>query len=257
MKHTYQPRHIYNLRRDSIDHRDLCLLESPLKTIPDSYDLRTEMGDAYPAVKNQGDLGACTGFGITFALAYAVWKATKGTVDLSELFQYFNERADQGTIDQDSGSTIRGGIKCTAKYGVCREATWPYDISKYTVKPSDAAYLEALGIKAITYQRVPAVPNIIKGVIASGYPVVGGISVYESFESDDAMKTGMIPMPNVLTEQLLGGHCVAWLDYVAALLTARNSWGSEVQDVGHFHVQNAYCKYMTDNWVIKAVKVAA
>ena len=36
--------------------------------------------------------------------------------------------------------------------------------------------------------------------------MVIGIMVYESFESDAVAKNGIVPMPNLATEQLLGGH---------------------------------------------------
>jgi hypothetical protein len=38
---------------------------------------------------------------------------------------------------------IRDGMKRIAKLGVCSEDTWPYDIAKFTKRPTKKAYAEA------------------------------------------------------------------------------------------------------------------
>ena len=58
----------------------------------------------------------------------------------SRLFIYYNERVIEHTVQTDSGAMIRDGIKSVAKKGVCPEDDWPYDISKFTHKPSAKAY---------------------------------------------------------------------------------------------------------------------
>ncbi|HVO96945.1 MAG TPA: hypothetical protein VMT15_02720 [Bryobacteraceae bacterium] len=47
----------------------------------------------------------------------------------------------------------------------------------------------------------------MKAVLAAGFPIVAGITVYESFESDDVAKSGIVPMP-ASDEAALGGHAV-------------------------------------------------
>ena len=63
--------------------------------------------------------------------------------------------------------------------------------------------------------------------LASGQCFVFGISVYDSFESQQVASTGVVPMPNLQTEQLLGGHAVMAIGYNNAQkrLLVRNSWG--------------------------------
>ena len=48
----------------------------------------------------------------------------------------------------------------------------------------------------------------MKDCISSGYPFVFGFSVYESFETDEVAKTGIMPMPQK-NEKVLGGHAVS------------------------------------------------
>ena len=133
-------------------------------------------------------------------------------LDVSRLFIYYEERVSEGTVGYDSGAYIRDGIKVVYKKGAPLESMWPYNERKFLYKPPQTAYIDALGRKAITYQRC-ADFNAVKGAVAQGYPVVVGFDVYESFESDIVAATGQMPYPNVNTEQLLGGHAVAIVGY--------------------------------------------
>jgi len=86
--------------------------------------------------------------------------------------------------------------------------------------------------------------------------VVFGITVYESFEGDEAAKTGMIPMPNISGEQCLGGHAVCAIGYDdnKQCLIVRNSWGTGWGDMGYFYLPYAYVQdpnLAEDFWVIK------
>ena len=66
----------------------------------------------------------------------------------------------------------------------------------------------------------------IKMSLASGYPVIFGLNVYESFESDVVANTGIVPMPNISCEKSLGGHAVLIVGYTGTgYFIVRNSWG--------------------------------
>jgi hypothetical protein len=93
----------------------------------------------------------------------------------SRLFIYFNERVMLGTVAEDSGACIRDGIKSVNRDGACKETTWPYDISKFTVKPDGGCYTEAELFQAVSYQRVPILPMMFKAALAAGYPIAFGI----------------------------------------------------------------------------------
>src|SRR5690242_16624763 len=118
----------------------------------------------------------------------------------------------------DSGAQIRDGVKSVANLGACKETTWPYsDDNKnpapcstctYAKKPSAAAFSEATKYKIKTYQRLNSAQlNTLKGCLASGYPFIFGFTVYESFESQQVAKTGILQMP-AATEKMVGGHAV-------------------------------------------------
>jgi C1A family cysteine protease len=111
-------------------------------------------------------------------------------IDMSRLFIYYNERAIEGSVKSDSGAMIRDGIKTLAKQGVCSEKTWPYVISKFSVKPTAACYKEAAQHQITSYERILTVDEM-RTCLADGYPFVFGFTVYESFESQHVARTGM------------------------------------------------------------------
>jgi C1A family cysteine protease len=245
-------RHIFNLVPDRSDPRDVCFLAPPFRgLLPDKFDVREKMGAAYPASYNQGELGSCTGNGLAFVLAFAHWLASGKTLSFSRLFIYFCERLAEGTVDQDAGAQIRDGIKTIARQGACLESTWPYDITQFAVRPPAAAFAEALGYQAISYTRVPAISAFLKGVLASGFPIVCGIAVYESFETEAVARTGVVPMPDTSAEQCLGGHCIVIIGYDAGGLIFRNSWDVTWGNQGHGHLPWAYLPLISDAWVVR------
>ena len=59
----------------------------------------------------------------------------------------------------------------------------------------------------------------MKSFLFLGYPFVVGIQIYESFTTRYVAITGNVPLPNLETEMLLGGHDVIYV------VIMRNSWG--------------------------------
>ena len=125
----------------------------------------------------------------------------------SRLFIYYNERTLEGTLDSDSGAMIRDGIKSVAKLGVCPEDEWPYDPARFRYRPSAKCFKDAAEHQAVVYRNVLQTLPQLRGCIASGTPVVFGFSVYESFESREVARTGVVPMPE-RREKQVGGHAV-------------------------------------------------
>ena len=237
----HKHKHVYNLRRDKPDSRDRVMLIRPnLAVMPQVIDLRPNC----PAIYDQGDLGSCSANAIGAALDF-IHKQDNPTKDFfnpSRLFIYFNERSSEGTIDIDAGASIRDGIVSVNQTGACKETTWPYDISQFKIKPPIIAYNEARDYQAIAYQRVPLIPDMIQSVLAANMPIVCGISIYSSFESEVVAKTGLVPLPDTQHEQGLGGHAVVivGIDSIRQIFIIRNSWGVGWGQAGYFTVPFAY-----------------
>ncbi|HEY7352808.1 MAG TPA: C1 family peptidase [Terriglobales bacterium] len=243
---------------DIPDPRDL-LFAAPatvLQNLPSSVDLRP----GCPAVYDQGELGSCTANAIGGAFEFEQKKLHLIDWVPSRLFIYYNERYMEGTVDQDSGARIRDGIKSVVKLGAPPETDWPYNTDMPVVirKPSAPAYRDALKSKVSSYHRVLQNLSQMKGCLADGYPFVFGFTVYESFESDEVAKTGIVPMPNPNAEQQLGGHAVLAVGYDDAQqrFIVRNSWGAGWGISGYCTMPYAYLndrQYADDFWTIRGV----
>ena len=239
---------------DARDHMFAASSET-MRSIPTQVDLRPKC----PPVYDQGQLGSCTGNAIAGAIQFDREKqGLKPDFVPSRLFIYYNERVIEGTVSQDSGAQIRDGIKSVAQQGVPPESDWPYDITKFAQKPPSKAYSDAALDKAVSYKRVVQTLAQLKSCLASGYPFVFGFTVYESFESQQVAKTGVVPFPNLQTEQVLGGHAVLAVGYDDGQqrFTVRNSWGPNWGMQGYFTIPYAYLtdrSLASDFWTVQLV----
>jgi len=177
----------------------------------------------------------------------------------SRLFLYYNERVIEHDVNQDAGAELSHGILSLKQSGICSETSWPYDISKFTNKPSPKCYLEALKHKALSVCNVSQNINTMKNSLIQGHPFVVGIQVFEEFETAKVASTGIVPMPGP-TSSNLGGHAVVCVGYTTKdnknYWIMRNSWGSSWGDKGYFYLPQEYlldASLSTDLWTITKV----
>jgi C1A family cysteine protease len=230
----------YGWKRSLPDHRDIKFIPSPcmLKALPAMVDLRSQC----PAVYDQGDLGSCTANAIGGLVEFLEMKEGHPAFVPSRLFIYYNERVLEGTVSQDAGAEIRDGMKVVNTLGAPHEALWWYNTVKFAVKPNKGVYADGIKHKVTSYQSVDNTNlQAMQAVLAAGYPVVGGFTVYDSFESDAVARTGIVPMP-AKTEQVLGGHAILVVGYDNSKnwFIVRNSWGAGWGAAGYFYMPYAY-----------------
>ena len=235
---------------DPRDHVKALTFEEAMKPLPDSHSLRDKM----PSVYDQGQLGSCTANAIGACLQYQQMKEkeVEGANIPSRLFIYWNERELEGTTNSDSGAQIRDGMKVIGTVGAPAEADWPYDINKFTVKPPTQAYSDALQFTA-KYGRITQSSHSFMASTYFGRPVVFGFTVFESFERIGS--DGIMAMPDINREQVLGGHAVVIVGYKQInnnlYFEVRNSWGPGWGDQGYFWMPAAYAidpNYCSDFW---------
>ncbi len=238
---------------DRPDQRDklYSAIAKPPKTLPGKVDLSVQCSP----VEDQGQLGSCTANALVGNLEFLERKAGQAVTDLSRLFIYYNERAMEGTVGEDAGAAIRDGVKSLVKQGVCTEKKWPYQIAKFTAKPSAVCYKEAANRQVTSYHRILTLQQM-KQCLAEGYPFVFGFTVYESFESAAVAKTGKLNLPKP-SEKNLGGHavCAVGYDDTAKRFLVRNSWGADWGLKGYFTMPYTYASnnnLADDFWTIRA-----
>jgi len=247
-------KHVYGWKRQLPDHRDFRIEHLNIGALPDAVDLRP----SDPAPYDQLQTGSCTGNGIAGVIQHLFITEKLPVWTPSRLFIYYNERALEGTVDTDAGADIRDGIKTVVATGVCPETEWPYIESKFAVKPDPKCYTDAL--QNIVQQYLSLGQNLptLKSKLVQGFPIVFGITVYDSFESDAVASTGIVPMPKP-TEDCLGGHCVVIVGYddSKSAFLVRNSWGVNWGEGGYFWLPYAYVlnpDLASDFWIIELVK---
>lgn len=241
---------IYGCKPDIIDHRDIkySSIFNWKKEYPDNVDLRPLM----PPIVDQGKLGSCSANAFAGALGFLMNKNKKNFIPLSRLFLYYNERVIENSVMSDSGAMLRDGIKTLVKQGICDESIWPYDIAKFTNQPSKICYVQALDRQILSYSRIITLDDMLT-CLSSGFPFIVGISIFDSFESQQVAQTGAVPMP-LSNETLLGGHAVVCVGYdnVNKFFIMRNSWGTSWGTQGYFTMPfNYMLKFANDMWAIR------
>jgi C1A family cysteine protease len=221
------------------------------KELPAVVDLRNKFHSPY----DQGALGSCTANALCSIVGYLDPK-----MDGSRLFLYYNEREMEGNVADDSGAYLSDGIQSLEKNGVCNESLWKYDIAKFATKPDAQCYADAMDHQVLQSRQLYNDIYIMKSALAEGYPFVVGITIYESFENEHVARTGIVPMPNVAREQMLGGHAVCCVGYDdnKKMWIMRNSWGGGWGDGGYFYLPYNYLldsSMATDLWTIINMEV--
>lgn len=256
----------YGRRADLPDPRDLMfehvhpkLVVAPL---PESVDMRT--GSFLPSkVWDQGQLGSCVAHGAPAAFVTEMKKQGEREVMPSRLAVYYWGRKIEGSISSDSGLEVRDGIKALVKMGAPAESLWPYKISQFKKAPPAKAVADGTKHQALKYARVDNSGDArqMMQALAGGLPIVIGITVFESFESDEVARTGIVPMPEP-SEQVLGGHCLLIVGYKAdaqkgTTFIVRNSWGASWGDKGYCYIPGQYLidpQMASDFWVLSSVE---
>jgi len=249
--HEGHPHYVLNDVKTHVPHAKTNF-DVPIGSHPESCDLRDT--GRLPPVYDQGKLGSCT----ANALAAAIHFEKQGVAP-SRLFIYYNERALENDVADDKGACIGDGVKSLKSQGVCGEALWPYsdDKERFKEKPSDKCYEEAQANEVVDFDNVHADHDHLKAALASGFPIVMGIKLYDSFESEEVAHSGVVPLPHE-SEHCLGGHAIIVVGYdeVKQVWLVRNSWGEHWGHQGYFYLPYAYLtdEHVTSNlYIIKRV----
>ena len=225
------------------------------RQLPPKVDLRPLL----TTIENQGETNSCVANAVAGAYEYLVKRHLDEdeAYDVSRLFIYYNARAIEGGDIEDQGSIIANAIEGLKQHGACSEETWPFDAGTVNEAPSEEAYAEAREFVIEDTEQVPTNLEAWKRCLAEGYPIIFGISLYQSFDAQ--RQKGQVPMP---TDQESsrgshGGHamlCVGYSDKDKVFIV-RNSWGDEWGDSGYCYIPYRYLINEShnggDSWIIR------
>ena len=257
-------KYTYSYKRDEADDRDLrfsgIVSPHPDIILPRVVDIRPKC----PPVYDQGKSGSCTA---NAGCTCRSMLLQDQQIPLSRMFLYYVERAMEGSVAKDEGASLRETCKSAYKAGVCEEKYMPYDPGKYMLRPSRAAIFNAKEYRISAYRSLSSLDEIKQSLAFRQQPVLLGMDVYESFESEAVAKTGIMPMPRG-SEKKLGAHAVLAVGYknrtvghraggiyrsLPGYLIVMNSWGEKWGDKGYFYMPFDYVTpdYTYDYWIME------
>lgn len=232
-------------RPDRLDLRDL-VYRSPLRSLPARWPLDVDLKRLLPAyvkagrILNQGNEGACTGFGLACVTNYLYWlrhlqtpRSKPPALVSPRMFYELAKLYDEWPGQDYEGSSCRGALKGWHKHGVCSEALWPYPLDRdgngVFARPLAGWDDEATGRTLGVYYRVDK-----KSVVDMQAAIYEIGAVYVSADVHDgwalgpsAMPSGHDKLPRIAsTTQKSGGHAFALVGFNERGFVVQNSWGA-------------------------------
>jgi hypothetical protein len=234
-------------RPDRLDLRDLPY-RPPLRSLPPRWPLDADLKRLLPAyvkagrILNQGNEGACTGFGLACVTNYLYWlrhlQAPRSKLPELVSPRMFYELAklyDEWPGQDYEGSSCRGALKGWHKHGVCSSTLWPYPIKGEKgvfVRPSAGWDEDATQRPLGVYYRVDrkSVVDIQAAIYEIGAVYVSG-TVHDGWGIDvGPMPANHADLPRIgpLTDpKQNGGHAFALVGYNEHGFVVQNSWGTD------------------------------
>lgn len=230
-----------NVTPDLPDLRDRLYLPPPRslpQVCPPDDDIRQLMGAYTQAglILDQGQEGACTGFGLACVINYLRWRAAGMPTELESvsprMLYKFARRFDEYEGENYDGSSCRGALKGWFHNGVCLESRWPYEAGDEAL-PVAGWDIDAIEQTLGVYYRIA--PQDITDVQAAIREVGAIYASSYTHAGWDGVKTGAKPPTSHATLPLIdydgrpsrtGGHAFALVGFNRSGFIIQNSWGT-------------------------------
>jgi hypothetical protein len=248
-KKTAKPARTLDARRDTLDFRDRMYV-STLIEVPSRIPLEDYWAYEVP-ILDQGQEGACTGFGLATVANYLLRRrrVVPDTATVSpRMFYDMARRYDEWPGENYSGSSARGAMKGWHKHGVCTEAVWPYALKRGGAQGLTQARVDdALHRPLGAYLRVNHKDLVAMHAALAEVGVLYATSMVHA-GWDDVGSNGLIT-PKQTPE---GGHAFAIVAYDAEGFWIQNSWGSDWGRKGFARIgYDDWLRHATDVWVAR------
>jgi hypothetical protein len=269
---------IVDARPDRPDIRDR-IYSPPLRNLPFEYPSAAEVETFLPAytkthklILDQGNEGACTGFGLAAVVNYLQFRRYMREViarkrddqapepvapqRVSPWMAYdLARRYDEWPGEDYQGSSCRGAMKGWYHHGICDEELWGRDFSG-----DQPGYRAPASINAAWSQNAPqhtlgsyyrvmkdAIADLQAAVVETGAIYVSA-KVHAGWQINAHRTLGVLKWRS--GDKIIGGHAFAIVGYTKDGFIVQNSWGADWGYLGFAVVQ--YEDWMTngtDAWV--------
>ncbi len=238
----------YNVRADTLDFRDL-MYEATLVEVPTRIPL-ADYRKARVPVLNQGQEGACTGFGLA-TVAHYLLRTRHVTADPEpispRMFYQMAKRYDEWSGEDYDGSSARGAMKGWHKHGVCDASLWPYDPKNPDGTLNERRARDAAGRPLGAYYRVRHHDIVaMHAALAEVKVLYATATVHAGWNA--VGRDGVIRW----NDEVLGGHAFAIVAYDERGFWIQNSWDTD-WGMGGFGLlsYDDWLKNATDVWVAR------
>ena len=235
-----------NVRPDGIDFRDRMYVPT-LVEVPTSLDLDEYMKAKVP-ILDQGQEGACTGFGLAtvahYLLRTRIHVPDAGEVSPHMLYEMAKRYDEWAGVDYE-GSSCRGAMKGWYKHGVCSNPGWPGGKKKGAM--TDALAADSARRPLGAYFRVNHKDLVsMHSAIAEVGILYASASVHAGWQEVKA--DGHINP----SDEIIGGHAFAIVAYDEYGFWIQNSWGDGWGRKGFCHISYAdWLANGSDVWVAR------
>ena len=225
-------------RPDRLDFRDLPY-RPPARALPPRHPDDAAFATGIPRylaaglVRDQGEEGACTGFGLAAVVQYLFWQRgqlSAGARLSARMLYHLARFYDEWPGEKYDGSSCRGALKGWHKHGVCTEALWPYDPARF-VPPSPGWDVDAVTRPLGVYYRIDrrSVVDMQAAIFETGAIYCSG-SVHRGWDVKERKRVprshGDLPSIAV-RDKVEGGHAFALVGYDELGFVVQNSWGPD------------------------------
>ena len=211
---------ILNVRPDAVDLRDR-YYEPSLKPLVSELDNSNKT-----MVLDQGQEGACTGFGLAAVINFLkVYKNKPVRVSARMLYE-MAQKHDQWPGENYEGSSCRGAIKGWKNMGVCSEKIWPYSSSNpgnLTIDKAKDARSTILG----AYYRLRANLNDYHVALNETGAIYVSATVHNGWRNPRKTQKSDKFATIVPSSNSIGGHAFAIVGYNQLGFIVQNSWGTD------------------------------
>lgn len=217
----------YDARPDSLDFRDR-MYRPALLEVPPRIGLAAYRRFGAP-VLDQGDEGACTGFGLA-AVASWLLRRRESSPDVTpvspRMLYEMARRYDEWEGEGYEGASARGAMKGWHKHGVCGEDLWPYQPGRPGGELTPERIADAATRPLGAYYRVNHQDLVAMHAAVAEVGVLYATAMVHAGWDDVDPASGVIPTrtPDM---KVYGGHAFAIVAYDERGFWLQNSWSDE------------------------------